>query len=625
MSLVLTHSKIERDREASGRKKEKREKTRNFGGGENRLISLWRSIWKSRGRRKKKRVRMLQYPIERYLLTLKEYVHNRACPEASIAKGYLMEECLNFCTRYLKDVESKSNRPLRRKYRDDPEKGNCVLSEAMRIQIHRWVLFHTRAVTPFLKEHLTTIKQQFPDEDDHYVQRVHFDEFANWFKDHVITLQNTSDILLSEEIIALSSPPRPSATKVNSYTTNGYFFRVKSVDNKLSRQNSGVALQANTMSVGNKKDKNLRVDVLPYYGRLSKSPTLLISNMCCSGVIRCPRTMFEFLTSSGSNSSNSNGSSSQSSYRSTNPPPIPPPPPPPLPPPPPPPSAPSPPILPLPSLEAKAQSATIITRGHNKGIPEWNTRKNLLDVSEGYKHVYLRCCNTLWKDHKSKTKVNYFQKNRDNPNLSSLVPPHIIEKQWNELIAYWSSQDAKLIATRNSINREQRGPVHSTGRKHFAQLRYEMEQSGEQTDKMSVWKKARNQSNADVAQVIEEYDKKLLMEPEDQLELRAVKDRIFHELLGEDGHGYCRTYGSTVPRSLVYPQESMPSHNTNDLIQKITEEVTEKVKEAFTRKMQDQLDKLQARINFLESNEGQNRNSCGQVGTQIHNIICYNS
>ncbi|XP_040364494.1 uncharacterized protein LOC121050026 [Rosa chinensis] len=63
-------------------------------------------------------------------------------------------------------------------------------------------------------EHLTAIKQQFPDADDHYVQRVHFDEFANWFKDHVITLQNTSDILLSEEIIALSSPPSPSATKV---------------------------------------------------------------------------------------------------------------------------------------------------------------------------------------------------------------------------------------------------------------------------------------------------------------------------------------------------------------------------------------------------------------------------
>ncbi|VVA22847.1 PREDICTED: transposon CACTA En/Spm [Prunus dulcis] len=41
------------------------------------------------------------YPIERYLLTLKRYVRNRARPEASIVKGYLMEECMNFCARYL--------------------------------------------------------------------------------------------------------------------------------------------------------------------------------------------------------------------------------------------------------------------------------------------------------------------------------------------------------------------------------------------------------------------------------------------------------------------------------------------------------------------------------------------
>ncbi|KAL0401981.1 UNVERIFIED_CONTAM: hypothetical protein Slati_4228000 [Sesamum latifolium] len=53
------------------------------------------------------------YPIERYLSTLKRYVRNRAHPEGSIARGYLMEECMNFCSRYLNDVETKENRPPR--------------------------------------------------------------------------------------------------------------------------------------------------------------------------------------------------------------------------------------------------------------------------------------------------------------------------------------------------------------------------------------------------------------------------------------------------------------------------------------------------------------------------------
>ena len=43
------------------------------------------------------------------MLTLKFYVCNRAHPETSIAKGYLMEECMNFCARYLDEVETKTN------------------------------------------------------------------------------------------------------------------------------------------------------------------------------------------------------------------------------------------------------------------------------------------------------------------------------------------------------------------------------------------------------------------------------------------------------------------------------------------------------------------------------------
>ena len=41
------------------------------------------------------------FPIERYLAKLKSYVRNRSKPEGSIAEGYLAEECLTFCSRFL--------------------------------------------------------------------------------------------------------------------------------------------------------------------------------------------------------------------------------------------------------------------------------------------------------------------------------------------------------------------------------------------------------------------------------------------------------------------------------------------------------------------------------------------
>lgn len=97
------------------------------------------------------------YPIERYRLTLKRYVCNQACPEASIAKGYLMEQCMQFCARYLHEVETKSNR-LGRNYNGGDRMGRAMgentlfhLDQKQWIQAHRYVLFNTRSVAPFVK------------------------------------------------------------------------------------------------------------------------------------------------------------------------------------------------------------------------------------------------------------------------------------------------------------------------------------------------------------------------------------------------------------------------------------------------------------------------------------------
>jgi hypothetical protein len=47
------------------------------------------------------------FPIERYLGKLKSYVRNRCKPEGSIAEGYLAEECITFCSRFLGGDQAK--------------------------------------------------------------------------------------------------------------------------------------------------------------------------------------------------------------------------------------------------------------------------------------------------------------------------------------------------------------------------------------------------------------------------------------------------------------------------------------------------------------------------------------
>ena len=45
--------------------------------------------------------------IDKYLRILKSYVRNKSHLKGSIVEGYIAEECVTFCSRYLHDVETK--------------------------------------------------------------------------------------------------------------------------------------------------------------------------------------------------------------------------------------------------------------------------------------------------------------------------------------------------------------------------------------------------------------------------------------------------------------------------------------------------------------------------------------
>ncbi|XP_058216762.1 uncharacterized protein LOC131327634 [Rhododendron vialii] len=215
------------------------------------------------------------YPFERFLLTLKQYGQNKAHPKASIVKGYLMEDCMNFCAQYLNDVETKLNRPARN-YDGCVSMGRGVgentifhLDDREWIQAHRYILFNTSSVAPFITKHLEFLKSKMPRADDHQIQREHFKTFHAWFKDHVQLLLRTSNPTFSEEIRKLAIGPHTIARIFSGYVINGFHFRVKSIDDNRSTQNCGVALKANTLSYASRKDKNPRVGPVYYYGWLT--------------------------------------------------------------------------------------------------------------------------------------------------------------------------------------------------------------------------------------------------------------------------------------------------------------------------------------------------------------------
>ncbi|KMZ59777.1 hypothetical protein ZOSMA_65G01110 [Zostera marina] len=100
------------------------------------------------------------YPIERYLLTLKKYVRTRSHPEGSIAEKYLADESMTFCSRFLHNVETKSNRTER--YIDGyyGASTHTSFTKLEHGQVHRYIIFNLDIIEIFRNLHIDVLKQR---------------------------------------------------------------------------------------------------------------------------------------------------------------------------------------------------------------------------------------------------------------------------------------------------------------------------------------------------------------------------------------------------------------------------------------------------------------------------------
>ncbi|KAK1387020.1 hypothetical protein POM88_015198 [Heracleum sosnowskyi] len=105
------------------------------------------------------------WPIERYLAKLKSYARNKSKPEGSIAEGYLVDECLTFCSRFLsgdtipkfESFPQKMEYPIGTRRNKD---GNPIhLEESQWMACHRYILFNcgNKDVESLLEQHQALI------------------------------------------------------------------------------------------------------------------------------------------------------------------------------------------------------------------------------------------------------------------------------------------------------------------------------------------------------------------------------------------------------------------------------------------------------------------------------------
>ncbi|XP_042946082.1 uncharacterized protein LOC122279468 [Carya illinoinensis] len=193
------------------------------------------------------------YPFERYLGKFKKYVKNKARPEGSIAEAYIHVECLNFCSMYLHDVETRLNpqernfdggehgvqdglRIFRQKVRPMGGASRHQLDKQLFVKANWYVLNNCEEIGQYLNEHYMQISEDYSDN----VDCMHAAQFPSWFKTRIQNLCVSNPGEVSEDLYALACGPDPWVASYSGCIINGIRFHTRQREEHRRTQNSGV-------------------------------------------------------------------------------------------------------------------------------------------------------------------------------------------------------------------------------------------------------------------------------------------------------------------------------------------------------------------------------------------------
>ncbi|KAG8493359.1 hypothetical protein CXB51_010946 [Gossypium anomalum] len=202
-----------------------------------------------------------------FLSKLKSYCRNKRYPEGSIAEGYLAEECMTFCSRYLEDVETRLNRPSRNAELSDHNLAETYLFQSYGepigkveiaelddiswIQAYRYIFFQHDSIEPLRKLQHREINKLFTE------------SFHEWLSQTVWSGKDDND-----EVKWLSQGPNRVIKRYSAFLINGYKFQTKYRERMRRTQNCGIVVNSSITSYASARDDNPIEGNVEYYGLL---------------------------------------------------------------------------------------------------------------------------------------------------------------------------------------------------------------------------------------------------------------------------------------------------------------------------------------------------------------------
>jgi hypothetical protein len=138
------------------------------------------------------------FPFERFMGVLKKYVHQRARPEGSIAKGYGTEEVIEFCVDFISDLDpigvSESWHEGRLGGKGTLEKKTYIdTGDDSFDKAYYIVLSSSFVVKPYIEVHKEFLRSQNPGKNEAWITRQHMETFGGWLQKECQRDQNINE------------------------------------------------------------------------------------------------------------------------------------------------------------------------------------------------------------------------------------------------------------------------------------------------------------------------------------------------------------------------------------------------------------------------------------------------
>ncbi|CAH9109045.1 unnamed protein product [Cuscuta epithymum] len=232
----------------------------------------------------------------------------------------------------------------------------------------------------------------------------------------------------------------------------------------------------------------------------------------------------------------------------------------------------------------------------------WKEVQSNVVAPVAYKKICLQSISAQWRDWKSRVKEDYFDINKTKEENLSATPSLITDQEWEFLVEKWHTPIEQENAAKNQRNRTFVGPPHRTGRKSCADIRYEMEQAGKSTDKLSVYLEMRVNKDGMIKdhqtlEQIKAFDERLDELNEDERDCVEKRNEIFDEIMGPESHGRCRTMGTGPTKSQINSKmrEDESLGNKEQLKKELMEEVKHHY-EPIIAELNSRIDDLTAKL-----------------------------